>query len=280
MIFKCVFKKSLMVFTENMMNRKIVNISRIVLFVILGFSISATEKSRKPNPPKKTWDEAILVHQKTVQKQRQKSTFKPYQSPELKIGDPSLKVNVDVKGMPYLKLVVNGSIDGNAMDYAVWVNARFTDKKGQSVAAGEVKVWKEMQGSATLAFDGSPRGNAFKLDGKHYEEGIAMQADGYAIFKLDEKYLRFEAEIGIEQNGGDDQSSMVFKVYDYLPDLLFERLIEDFPSETRLFMNYAKSSSVDIFQQNAGDIIKYVAGRLHREYGIVDLVNSDPSIGT
>ena len=250
---------------------------RIILFFFLVIIHTSVKAPEKINKEEKTWAETILKFQKDLRKHQRTSSFNPYKSPVLGNRDKALKINVDVSNMEYIKLVVDGTIDGNTKDHAAWGNARFIDKSGNAVFASEVPVWKEKQGFSKLIFDKNLIGSEIIIGNNPYDKGMSMHAEGYAIFKLDGKFKGFEAEIGIEQKAGDRNSSVVFKVEDYLPDLLLEQLENEFPQETKLFKNYSATSAAALFSQDAQRIVEYVARKINIDKGINNLVTTAPT---
>ena len=137
---------------------------RIILFFFLVIIHTAVKAPEKINQKEKTWAETILKFQKELRKHQRTSSFNSYKSPVLGNRDKALKINVDVSNMEYIKLVVDGTIDGNTKDHAAWGSARFIDKGGNAVFASEVPVWKEKQGFSKLTFDKNLIGNEIIIE--------------------------------------------------------------------------------------------------------------------
>lgn len=254
------------------MKRRIPDIFKALVFILLCFISTAVNMPETELEHPKTWSETVLEYQKILSEHLKSTDFTPYQSPVLKIRDYAYKINVDVSDMDYIKLVVGGTIDGNTKDHAAWGKARFIDKNGHVVYADEVPVWKEIQGWSNLTFDRNLMGSEILIGNNPYDKGFAMHAEGYAIFKLDKEYERFEAEVGVEQKGGDRKSSVLFRVEDYMSEMLMDQLEKEFPQETKLLKNYTSQSAVLIFGPESTSIAKYVANRINLDKGIRNLV--------
>ncbi|MCG8308723.1 MAG: SUMF1/EgtB/PvdO family nonheme iron enzyme [Cytophagales bacterium] len=246
----------------------------LVMFCLVNTAVKAPENYISKE---ETWGRSVLEYQKLLRKHSKKLRFKPYRSPELNIRDKAHPVRVDVSNMDYIRLIVDGSENGNAKDHAAWGNARFIDTGGNSVFADKIPVIKESQGWGGLTFDQNLMGSEILIGNAPYEKGIAMHAEGYAIFKLDKKYKSFEAEVGVEQKGGNRSSSVIFKVEDYLSEILFDDLENKFPTETKLFKRLAKKSSTLIFSPQAGELIDRVAEEINDKKGIKNIVKTGKS---
>lgn len=244
------------------------------LFFILALSIVSTA-AKAPEiifSKNRSWSELILDLRKEYKKHLKLSKFEPVTTPVLRIRDDAYQLSVDLTGMDYLKLVVDGTIDGNNQDYAALGNTRFVNEEGNTIYADKIPVWKKDQDYGTLTYNKNMLGGPILIGNNPYEQGMALYADAYVIFQLDGKYNRFEAEAGVEQAGGNRNSSVVFKVVDYKTDLLFAQLESAFQSEAKLFKNYTKQSAGELFSDKGAGLIDYVARRVNSDKSIRNLV--------
>lgn len=246
-----------------------------ILLIILCFLTSAVTAPEKQYSDENRWSDAIIEYQKIYRKHVKSLKFLPFESPILKNRDKAIKVKVDVSGMEYIKLVVDGTIDGNRKDHAAWGNARFIDAKGIELSADQIPVWKESQGYSSLTFDNNLMGSEIVIGSNPYIKGIAMHAEGIAIFKLDKRFRTFVAEVGIEQKGGDRNSSVIFEVEDAKSELLYHELESEFPMETKLFKKYALKSAGSILGSDSQCIIEYVANQVCHEFDMANLVEKE-----
>lgn len=261
---------------REMKNRRF-KIFRIVILLSLCVISTAVKAPEAKFSVDRTWVDAILEMQKAYKKHSKSMQFEAFKSPVLRNRDRAFALSVDVSGMDFIKLVVDGTIDGNIKDHAAWGNARFIDLQGQTMPADEIPVVKESQGYSQLTFNKNLMGSTILIGSNPYEGGIAMHAEGYGIFQLDKKYQRFEAEVGVEQKGGDRNSSVVFKVEDYKSEMLMDKLETEFPTKTKLFKNYATKSAAALVTGDSKNIVDYVSKKLSHDKGIKNLVEESAS---
>jgi formylglycine-generating enzyme required for sulfatase activity len=251
---------------------KISTLLKTLTLIFCGCLLSASSNKTDQFAPKKNWESTVLAYQKVYLKHLKESGFKPYQSPVLKVKDSPIPIEIDISGLQYLKLYVGGTKDGNHMDHAAWGNAYFTDLSGNRVEASKVPVMDEAQGWSSLTFNKNLMGNTILLGKKDYKNGIAMHADGHAIFQLDGQYKLFTADIGVEQDGGNKRSSLFFRIDDNLSFLLLDKLSTNFPKTTNLLKKYCRSEAHLIVTDQADSLVQSIAFKMAETKGISNLV--------
>lgn len=98
-----------------------------------------------------------------------------------------------------LKVVLNteGGPDGSNYDHAVWANARLVKAGGSSVWLDQLSYEYAVTGWGNPVKNTNINGQPIRIGGKTYEHGVLCHANGTLVYPLKEKYVRFEAEVGI-----------------------------------------------------------------------------------
>ncbi|MBI9060817.1 MAG: NPCBM/NEW2 domain-containing protein, partial [Marinilabiliaceae bacterium] len=242
--------------------------------IILLWSVVVTStlaQTKQPGYHKKgNWVETILHNRNDLMKNYVGNTFQPFRSQMMRYRDDAQKVELDVTGIHLLYLSVDPTEDGAGMDHAAWGNARFIKADGSVVEASQMKVKK--QGWSELTFDQSLMKKPISINGKVYKNGMMMHAYGFALLDLGGEFVRFEAEIGVEQNGGNKKSSIIFAADDYQMVRFMNRVNNDYPIKTNRFKQYAGSDAPLIFGDRAEQVVQLVAQKIADKAGIKNLV--------
>lgn len=253
-----------------------VNNSLVVLILwmcLLTTSVIGQNKQARYQK-KKGWVETILHNRSDLLRNYAGSAFQPFRSEVIHYADDPQKIELSVAGIKRLYVAVDPTEDGAGMDHAAWGNARFIKADGTVVEASKVKVIKQKQGWKELTFDQSLMNKPININGHEYARGMMMHAAGMAIFDLGGEYVRFEAEIGVDQNGGNIKSSVIFEAYDHQMIRWLDKINNDFPFKTNRFRKYAGSESALILGAQAEDVIQSVAQKISKETGIQNKVLS------
>ncbi len=247
---------------------------RGLMLLLCGLILAtAPAQNKQPNYQKKENWVATMLHNRTdLMKNYAGNTFQPFRSKVMRYEDAAQKIELNVTGIRLLYLSVDPTEDGAGMDHAAWANARFIKADGSVVEASAVTVKKQKQGWKELTFDQSLMNKPITIQGKEYSKGMMMHAQGYALFELNGEFVRFEAEIGVEQNGGNNKSSIIFAADDYQMVRYMERVNTDFPIKTNRFREYAGSSAPLIFGAHAEQVMQLVGQKIADEAGIMNLV--------
>ena len=172
--------------------------SLIVLSACLAFSLSAfPQKQKKQGNTPASWSEKIAVAKQNAYEQMKKNSL-PVSSKVIKAKQAAEKFTADVTGLDEMVLYTWGTVDGTADDQAVWANARLIAADGSSVWLNDLKDTFKDTGTGRPVFNANAKGVPVIMKGKTYERTIMANANSQIVVPLDKKYVRFEAEIGLE----------------------------------------------------------------------------------
>lgn len=164
--------------------------------------ISGDEQGGGNNFPEATdWINYFVETKLRLIEKRAKAKGVPMQPKRMRRGDKAFPYSIDLRGVDKLILsAMRGNQEGQ-WDYAVWGNARFIDSEGKSVWLDEIPFDYERTGH-----DGRPmmcvndKKEVIRVAGKTYKHGVFCFADSVLAYSINGKHVRFEADIGIEDN--------------------------------------------------------------------------------
>lgn len=159
---------------------------------------------------------------------------------------------VNVEGMKKLVLVTTGGADGNSNDHGIWANARLITKDGKQVWLDKldyeygVSGWKSPRKNRDIA------NKYIYIAQQKYDHGILCSAEGMLVYDLGDKYIRFEAEVGIDDRarGG----SVYFKALGLNPADIGKSLAAQYPAETSILA--AHFGGIETWLVNESEIIE------------------------
>ena len=159
---------------------------------------------------------------------------------------------VNVEGMKKLVLVTTGGADGNSNDHGIWANARLITKDGKQVWLDKldyeygVSGWKSPRKNRDIA------NKYIYIAQQKYDHGILCSAEGMLVYDLGDKYIRFEAEVVIDDRarGG----SVYFKVLGLNPADIGKSLAAQYPAETSILA--AHFGGIETWLVNESEIIE------------------------
>ena len=159
---------------------------------------------------------------------------------------------VNVEGMKKLVLVTTGGADGNSNDHGIWANARLITKDGKQVWLDKldyeygVSGWKSPRKNRDIA------NKSIYIAPQKYDHGILCSAEGMLVYDLGDKYIRFEAEVGIDDRarGG----SVYFKALGLNPADIGKSLAAQYPAETSILA--AHFGGIETWLVNESEIIE------------------------
>lgn len=205
--------------------------SKLLAVCFLLFSIGASGAGTKKA---ETWLDASVKAKTELQAELRKSGM-PIVSQWMKHKQSAETFIADVKGMDKLVLVTTGGSDGSDYDQAVWGNARLIAADGSSVWLDQVKYEYGKAGWDKPRMNINAYGKPLSVGGKKFEHGVFCHAEGMLVYALNKKYVRFEAEVGI-----DDQSqtgSVYFQALNVIPSDIAKELQTKYPKEAGLLSN-------------------------------------------
>ena len=137
--------------------------------------------------------------------------------------------SVDIKGLDKLVLVTAGGPDGTDYDQAVWANARLIKADGTEVWLDEVPYEYGVAGWAKPKMNTNAYDHEIIIDGKEYKHGVFCHANGTLVYPLNGEYVRFEAEVGIDDSSSG--GSVFFQALNVMPGKVGEALNAKYPNE-------------------------------------------------
>lgn len=126
-------------------------------------------------------------------------------------GESAKKIEIDVSTVETLALVAKGYSWGQA----VWGEPKLitADDKEQRISDMEPESFAVGWGS--FQKNKGPDGKPLKIQDRQFEHGIFAHADSEVVYRLDRKYKRFEAWVGINHTAnGQSAANVLFSVQD------------------------------------------------------------------
>lgn len=157
---------------------------------------------------------------------------------------PAQQIQVDLTGVKQLILKTWGTENGTGWDHAVWGNAKLITGEGKEVWLSEMQPVMVQAPYGCPFYDRNFNNQKLTVNGKSYEHGMMLHADGMVAYQLDGKYKKFEAEIGID-DAGTEESSVVFRVQNVDGNEILTRLAPKYGKEINAFAAQAGFSPAD-----------------------------------
>ena len=194
-------------------------------FVCMGLSAASEQKKTE------TWMDALIKAKTEVHAEMKKNAM-PVVSSWKKKSDKADLIVADLKGAKQLVLYTDGGSDGEKSDNAVWANARLIKADGTVVWLDQMSPVK---GNGLLNPSNNKNGSGKQLSvgGKKYEHGIYCSENGTVVYNLNDKYARFEVEVGIDD--GTKGGSVYFYVMNVSPLEISRKLSAQYPDEVNFF---------------------------------------------
>ncbi len=228
----------------------------VIVSVYVAFSLGAFAQSKgKPAAPA-TWAESIALAKTQADAQMQK-TLRPVASKLMKAKAAAVPFSVDVSGLSEVVLYSWSTVDGIADDQAVWANARFIAADGSSVWLTDLKETFKKGTSGGLRYNENAKGVPVVMKGKTYKNTILTGGNAQIIVPLDKKYVRFEAEVGLENRSAN--GSVVFRAQGITGSEAADKIVKAYPAEAALFLPFAGSDMKALVTTSTADIEKHIA---------------------
>jgi len=176
------------------------------------------------------------------------ASFKPWKSRDIVKGEIE-NVSVDITGLDNLCLMTDGHTGGG---HAVWGEPVLVDAAGKKTRLTDLRPqilwlwWADLEREFI--------NNRARIAGKHMKFGLFAHPKSYISYAIDKKYVRFEAEAGLNESASPDRK-VFFKVAGaFEPDVIKE-LIKGPRNQEQLgslYKNWVKaagaSSELDVFK--------------------------------
>lgn len=142
---------------------------------------------------------------------------------------------VNLTGLDRLVLMTDGGKDGSSYDHAVWANARLIKKDGTSVWLDALKYKTGWAGWNVPLMNRNSQGKGISIAGKKYDHGVFCHANGLLVYALNGEYVRFEAEVGIDD--ASNAGSAYFKALHDLPSNYIAGLQKNYPDDCSVLLS-------------------------------------------
>lgn len=211
-----------------------------VCLFMLATSVIAAPKKRNSS---ETWIDAAVNAKMEVLETLQKNN-----SPVVVKVKPKVKaesVKLDLKGLKQLVLVTDDGGDGLQDNMAVWANAKLIKADGSYVWLDQVKFNKEKSKFGTsvenpyvslcgvdygenVLSNKNKSGNKIVIAGTEYDHAVLCPVNSELVVDLDGKYVRFEAEIGLDDSSK-NKNGVVFKALSVQPSAFVADFKNNYP---------------------------------------------------
>ncbi|HOX40244.1 MAG TPA: SUMF1/EgtB/PvdO family nonheme iron enzyme [Candidatus Brocadiia bacterium] len=186
---------------------------------------------------KATWQETMFAARGAVSDYEKKLSddgFQPMRSKLLKGGQEPERMVVDVRGLKDLWLTADVGPDTYNYDQTIWAEPCLYDKSGKAYRLTDLMAESVKVGWGELIVNRDHTGEALRIGSRKFSFGFWAHAPSSLHFRLDGKYERFEAWVGVSVAAGANGSSQ-FEVSDraegpQLLDRVWDRLERDFPA--------------------------------------------------
>ena len=182
----------------------------LTIFLSASFFVSAAPKKEGAD----SWIDAVVKQKAVFRSQLDKASM-PVESSWMKAKMKAAPISATLKGQDKLVLVTTAGPDGNDWDWGVWANARLIKADGTQVWLDELTPSYEVAGSGSVSRNKNLYDAPLSISGQKYDHGMICHANGVMVFDINKEYVRFEAEVGI-----DDQSkvgSVFFRILNIFP---------------------------------------------------------------
>lgn len=168
----------------------------------------------------------------TVLQGQDSPCFEPVKTAVLKVNSKPVSLDVELNGAEDLYLVATFGPDNYDSDQAVWASPTLYDENGAATDMTTLKPVSAKTGWGSLILNRDHQGNKIKLGGVIYEKGFFAHAPSILHFKLNGKFRRFTACVGLVESA--QRGSCSFEVYPYPVEM---------PSRDVYARNYDQTSS-------------------------------------
>ena len=148
----------------------------------------------------------------SLQAETKAPAFKPVTTKVSKGGEKPQKLSVNISGLKDLWLLATVGDDDYHSDRAVWAEPVLIDADGKKTDLTTVKPAAVKTGWGNLILNNGLN-HVLQIGKKPFKKGFFVHAPSSMHFKLDGKYVRFEAYVGIGAGAGKNGSS-AFRVLD------------------------------------------------------------------
>ncbi len=138
---------------------------------------------------------------------RAADAFKPHTTKTVRGGEEAVRVVVDVSGLKEMWLLATSGGDDYHNDRAAWGDPVLIDADGKRTSLTDLKPASAKLGWGRLVVNAGLSGGALRIGRTTFKRGLLAHAPSALRFKLDGRYVRFEAFVGIGAGAGSNGSS-------------------------------------------------------------------------
>ncbi|MHC4200274.1 MAG: NPCBM/NEW2 domain-containing protein, partial [Planctomycetota bacterium] len=167
-----------------------------------------------PGPGREESDTRILQRLATVAvlacaagSSRAADAFKPHTTRTVRGGEEALHLAVDVSGLKEMWLLATSGGDDYHHDRAAWGEPVLIDGKGKRTSVAGLKPVSTKLGWGKLVVNAGLSGGPLRIGRRTFKRGLVAHAPSALRFKLDGRFVRFEASVGIGAGAGTNGSS-------------------------------------------------------------------------
>lgn len=167
------------------------------------------------------------------------------------------KLVMNLTDVDTLDLETNGSANGTEWDHAVFGNPTLIDLNGNRHSLTELTPIFAKGAEGTPIYNKNFAGKALQINGKVYEKGILLHANGKISYRLDNNYKQIEVEVGIEDRSN-PTGSVIFTLRDtrYNYRKLLATLSEEASREVVSFAQKQRISTESLLSKGNADVEK------------------------
>ncbi|MDD4636709.1 MAG: hypothetical protein PHI48_04205 [Bacteroidales bacterium] len=200
-------------------------INLVLAFMLLGSQVLLALPTKKIVAS--TWTTATAAY-KAELLAKQKAVGFPIESGKVKKGELK-KITAKVTGLDYIVLVVAAERGEKKCNDAIWAHAKVYKKDGNAVNVCDLKI----SGQAKLNKNSAD--HEVLIHQNKVSNSILSSTANYIYVPLDKKFVRFESEIGIDDESKD--STAIFRIQSESGQKEFDELSERFPEECNAFFS-------------------------------------------
>ena len=197
----------------------------LLLVAAIVFQSLSAQGPKKQVAPAPTWVDVAIAYKADLQK-RQKALGFPIESEEVKAKELKT-ISADVTNLSQIALVVKPGSKGKYDDNALWINGKLIAKDGSSVKLTDLKI------KGQVKLNRNTHNHPTEINDVVYENTVLVNPNGYILVPLDKKFVRFEAQIGVDDEG--NKNPAIFTIQSESGEAEFADLEKRFPEECFTF---------------------------------------------
>jgi len=128
----------------------------------------------------------------------------------LRGSDDPVHISIDVTGAWDLVLTSGDAGDGKGRDHSVWANAKLIDADGNETWVDSLPMPQKKVGFAQVSIGEHDTAHPVQIGDETYPRYIFAHAPSKLVIKLRQKFVRFEADVGIDQRTHQGAGSATF----------------------------------------------------------------------